>query len=915
MDYELGIDVGTSYTAAALRRADGSIEVVGLGPIADNIPTIVYLTEAGTLIAGDAAARRVAIDPTGAAREFKRRMGDPTPIILRTSPFSAESLLRHMVERVVQQVTDREGDVPAATVVTHPANWGPYKLDLFDQALRVADIGPRTSRLSEPEAAATAYAAQARVPVGAAIAIYDLGGGTFDAAVLRKEAHGFSVLGDSVGIEHLGGADFDEAILHHVRSSLGARWPNDPDDPALPSPMAHLRRACTEAKELLSSETTVSIPVLLPGVDTTVTLERARFEEMIAPRVDDTVAALESAISSARLSVRDLDHVVLVGGSSRIPLIKRKLTERFGPLVATDVDPLFAVAIGAAITAGDRYDAAVDRAPARREAPASAPQSQPQPQPQPQTDLATPDHEFLPAMPAPRPRSVRRALVPAAAVVVAAGVGIGAVLASRGDDGGTASGSVGPTPTDARPVADSAAPVASGADTDPAFSMVAIPAGAYGLGSATSPVARDVDRFFIDTYEVTNAAYESFRQFYGNIPLPADWEPAYPAARAGQPVTSVPYYLAEAYCASVGKRLPTSEEWEVAATWGDPEGLMLAYSWHDSRDSARAPEKVYERTDTIDLTKGIASADELYDVFTNDFDNVSPFGVHDMSGNAAEWVQAPDSPSGRNDVAAGMRHLKGGPSGYIFENSTTVPVIDSPQPSSLLFAGFRCASAAEVTVDGAQPFTEVDIADPPPAPAAEERLPPGEVRDDFQDMRYGLTRQSIETERWGYHPPGYFHLETKAANNEVFTVYPTTLLPDTAYEFEVDAFIDPNKTTGDPAMAFGVGFALDDSISGYVSMIEPTSKRWLLLRRLDETRYEQIDSSPIELATTGTYHLGVSMSADGNFVFRVMDTYVGRPEGYDLDVAGLKFGMFLRSFDGAERSHVHFDKFYATPQD
>ena len=86
MAYDIGIDVGTSYTAAAVCRDGGAVEVVGLGPVADNIPTALYLGDDGVLIFGDAANRRAAIDPAGAAREFKRRLGDPTPHILRTSP-------------------------------------------------------------------------------------------------------------------------------------------------------------------------------------------------------------------------------------------------------------------------------------------------------------------------------------------------------------------------------------------------------------------------------------------------------------------------------------------------------------------------------------------------------------------------------------------------------------------------------------------------------------------------------------------------------------------------------------------------------------------------------------------------------------------------------------------------------------
>ena len=256
-----------------------------------------------------------------------------------------------MIDHVVGRVTDRERNRPRHTVVTHPANWGPYKLELFSQAFRMANLEDH-SRLAEPQAAAMAYAAEARVPTGSVVAVYDLGGGTFDAAVLRKTETGFEPLGENVGIEHLGGVDFDEAVLQHVRRSVGDRWPTDPDDPSLPAPMLHLRRACMEAKELLSSEQDVQIPVLLPGVDTTVSLNRVQFEAMITPRLEDSISALEAAISSVGADASQLSAVLLVGGSSRIPLVSSLLRQRFGSLVAGDIDPLYAVARGAALAAG-----------------------------------------------------------------------------------------------------------------------------------------------------------------------------------------------------------------------------------------------------------------------------------------------------------------------------------------------------------------------------------------------------------------------------------------------------------------------------------------------------------------------------------------------------------------------------------
>ena len=462
MPYALGIDVGTSFTAAATSRAVGVVEVVALGPVADSIPTIVYLTDAGDLLIGDAAARRLVIDPRGAASEFKRRMGDPTPIILRRSPFSAESLLRHMIEQVVRRVEEREGELPTGIVLTHPANWGPYKLDLLDQAIQAADLGVPVSKLTEPEAVAVAYGSRTEVPIGAVIGVYDLGGGTFDAAILRREAGGFRLLGDSVGVEHLGGVEFDEAVLNHVRDHLGTRWPSDGDDPALLAPMAQLRRSCVQAKELLSVTRSVTIPVLLPGVETAVELGRDLFESMIGPRIDDTVTALEAALSSAGLTKDDLHAIVLAGGSSRIPLVSATVVRRLGRPLATDIDPLFAVAIGAASEAARRTLTAEVRPAAAPLRPESAPVSD---------RTAT----FIEATPAPRPRRGKPAWLVPVALAAAAGllIGFGVDRAAR-DSGPTVAAGETTAPTSpvpqtaATPAPTTAAPSTVPVDSRPA---------------------------------------------------------------------------------------------------------------------------------------------------------------------------------------------------------------------------------------------------------------------------------------------------------------------------------------------------------------------------------------------------------------------------------------------------------------
>ncbi|HEY2997700.1 MAG TPA: Hsp70 family protein, partial [Acidimicrobiales bacterium] len=174
MAYFLGIDIGTTYTAAAVWR-DGRYDMVGLGNRAQTIPSVVLLRDDETVLTGEAAARRAATEPLRVAREFKRRLGDPTPIIVAGTPYSADALIAKLLRWVVDKVTEGEGGPPDRIAVSHPANWGAYKLDLLRQSFRLADLDDVVT-VTEPEAAAIHYASLSRVEPGAVIAVYDLGG-------------------------------------------------------------------------------------------------------------------------------------------------------------------------------------------------------------------------------------------------------------------------------------------------------------------------------------------------------------------------------------------------------------------------------------------------------------------------------------------------------------------------------------------------------------------------------------------------------------------------------------------------------------------------------------------------------------------------------------------------------------------
>jgi molecular chaperone DnaK (HSP70) len=423
--YHLGVDLGTTYTAAAVER-DGRVQVVTLGNRTVSIPSVVFVTADGTVLVGEAAERRGVAEPERLAREFKRRVGDSAPVIVGGTPWAAEALMGKLLAWVVQRVSELEGGPPAAIALTHPANWGAYKLDLLQQAARHVDV-PLARVLSEPEAAATAYATNERLAAGSIVAVYDLGGGTFDAAVLRKRDDGFDILGQPEGIERLGGVDVDQAVFAHVVGSLGGVVDTlDQDDPTVVAALSRLRRDCVEAKEALSSDTDVSVPVNLPGLSTEVRLTRAELEQMVRPALAESVVALHRALRGAGVTPEQMSAVLLVGGSSRIPLVSQLVGGELGRPIAVDANPKDAVALGAAVAAAQAVGAGSPESVTTAPVPVVAPP--------PVTTVAPPAPVAPAPMPAPAKKESKVGLVAAIVAFVALAAGAAFVLLGGGGD-------------------------------------------------------------------------------------------------------------------------------------------------------------------------------------------------------------------------------------------------------------------------------------------------------------------------------------------------------------------------------------------------------------------------------------------------------------------------------------------------
>ena len=342
-EYQLGIDLGTTYTAAAVARGR-AVQAIQLTPDAHSMPSVVALRDDGTTLVGEAAMRRALAEPTRVGREFKRRFGDAAPIVLGGARTSAEALTTALLREVLERVQQVEGAPPSRVTLTHPAAWGPFRLDKLRAVAADAGI-EQVDLLPEPVAAALANAD--RLADGSLVVVYDLGGGTFDAAVVKVGEN--RIVGTPEGVERLGGIDIDALVMAHVDDATGGLVGEaDIADPDVRSGLARLADDCRIAKEALSADSETDVNVSLPTVRSTVRLTRAELEAMVRPRLEDSLAALDRTVASAGASWDDIATVLLVGGSSRMPLVAQVVRQHTGRTVTTATNPHLAIALGAA---------------------------------------------------------------------------------------------------------------------------------------------------------------------------------------------------------------------------------------------------------------------------------------------------------------------------------------------------------------------------------------------------------------------------------------------------------------------------------------------------------------------------------------------------------------------------------------
>ncbi|QRP44117.1 Hsp70 family protein [Amycolatopsis sp. FDAARGOS 1241] len=402
----LSVDLGTSNTVAVLSAHGRPPRVVEVDGSA-TMPSAVYAGEDGTIMVGRDAERRARLDPTRFEPNPKRRIDEQT-LLLGTDVVPVNETLAAILRRVLDETTRQlGGEQPDEVRLSHPAQWGPVRRNVLLSAARLAGIGANVVLVPEPVAAAAhfaSYPGKALAP-GHALAVYDLGAGTFDVAVVGATQNGYVVLAED-GLPDLGGLDVDQALMVHVGREVShsdpQRWQRllRPESTADRRTRRALQEDLKAAKEALSRHPQTEVPMPEPFKDVLVT--RGELEGLVRPAMLRSVELLARTLRAAGLTPDRLAGIYLVGGSSRLPLVGSMIAEKLGVVPASLDQPETAVALGAQHVARDGLSMRTQNVEGQVAAGAPAyapPGGYPPPHPQQRGGFAPPPS--FPAGPAP----------------------------------------------------------------------------------------------------------------------------------------------------------------------------------------------------------------------------------------------------------------------------------------------------------------------------------------------------------------------------------------------------------------------------------------------------------------------------------------------------------------------------------
>ncbi|AAT43425.1 molecular chaperone DnaK [Picrophilus oshimae] len=349
----IGIDLGTSNSAAAVVISGKptvipAAEGVSLGGKA--FPSYVAFTKDGQLLVGEPARRQALLNPEGTVYAAKRKMGTDYKYKIFGKEYTPQQISAFILQKIKRDAEAFLGEPVTDAVITVPAYFNDNQRQATKDAGAIAGLNVRRI-INEPTAACLAYGID-KLNQTLKIVIYDLGGGTLDVTIMDFGQGVFQVLSTS-GDTHLGGTDMDEAIVNFLADNFQRE--NGIDLRKDHSAYIRLRDAAEKAKIELSTvlETEINLPYITATQDgpkhLQYTLTRAKFEELIAPIVDRSKVPLDTALEGAKLKKGDIDKIILIGGPTRIPYVRKYVEDYFGRKAEGGVDPMEAVAMGAAI--------------------------------------------------------------------------------------------------------------------------------------------------------------------------------------------------------------------------------------------------------------------------------------------------------------------------------------------------------------------------------------------------------------------------------------------------------------------------------------------------------------------------------------------------------------------------------------
>ena len=349
----LGIDLGTTFSAMAVVDRFGKPVIVPNAEGQPTTPSVIHFYDRDSCVVGDEAVKMVVVDPANVVRFIKRNMGEPDYTLeFFGRSYTPQELSAIILKKLKEDAKEALGVEIKDAVITVPAYFNTAQRSATAEAGAIAGLNV-LSVINEPTTAAIAYGIE-RLGGNRRILVFDLGGGTFDVTLMEIRGISFRTLA-SDGNAELGGKDWDDRLLNHVAEQFVERFNVDPRDD--PQPYQELYERCLHAKISLSSKPKAVIPVNYRGHRMVSTVLREEFEALTKDLVEQCADTTRIVLEKAGVTWADLDEVLLVGGSTRMPMIRDTLMRLSGKVAPAAINPEECVAMGAALAGVLRHRA------------------------------------------------------------------------------------------------------------------------------------------------------------------------------------------------------------------------------------------------------------------------------------------------------------------------------------------------------------------------------------------------------------------------------------------------------------------------------------------------------------------------------------------------------------------------------